>query len=550
MKKSNIILAVLLFGIMLLSYGIETAQYQLVTLQNTRSAIFLLCVICISYFIILPFLNNLYTFLSKEVSFYRSTMIQENIIRHISETANNHFYNPDFLKEIHLCKNLTGLYSEYTVSIYKLLKYFFNYLIYIVAISTVSTPVIIPFVFFTLIYIIVKFLYAAQSIDTLIDNVSDDKDAEYYRKILSDYNYVRDIRLFQFDEYICQKSIQAFHRGLEKRYRLRNKNAIICPLLNVLFAGCIIGIGAISVLNQNISFASVVLVASCTIKSLMQVEPASDAFGEFIEKRGAKQKINGIISRNRTQYNRSGIFIEEIQNIRFENVSFSYDGTKDIIHDMNFEWKSGENICILGINGAGKSTLLNLILGINKPTSGTVFVNNIPLENIDYSSYVSCIAACSQDFAHFKDSIENNVIFGSNEKLDLIDYKYLSVTKGSMIGPDLYADGVELSGGQWQKTAVCRSNLNCRKKHLIIMDEPTAAMDAYSESSFFEKIMELKETCNAIFITHRVGYAKMADKIYIVDRGKIVESGSPADLMDNGFYYKNMYIKQGEMYEA
>ena len=206
--------------------------------------------------------------------------------------------------------------------------------------------------------------------------------------------------------------------------------------------------------------------------------------------------------------------------------------------------------CILGINGAGKSTLLNLILGINKPTSGTVFVNNIPLENIDYSSYVSCIAVCSQDFAHFKDSIENNVIFGSNEKLDLIDYKYLSVTKGSMIGPDLYADGVELSGGQWQKTAVCRSNLNCRKKHLIIMDEPTAAMDAYSESSFFEKIMELKETCNAIFITHRVGYAKMADKIYIVDRGKIVESGSPADLMDNGFYYKNMYIKQGEMYEA
>lgn len=535
---------------MLLSYGIETAQYQLVTLQNTRSAIFLLCVICISYFIILPFLNNLYTFLSKEVSFYRSTIIQENIIRHISETANNHFYNPDFLKEIHLCKNLTGLYSEYTVSIYKLLKYFFNYLIYIVAISTVSISVIIPFVFFTLIYIIVKFLYAAQSIDTLIDNVSDDKDAEYYRKILSDYNYVRDIRLFQFDEYICQKSIQAFHRGLEKRYRLRNKNAIICPLLNVLFAGCIIGIGAISVLNQNISLASVVLVASCTIKSLMQVEPASDAFGEFIEKRGAKQKINGIISRNRTKYNRSGIFIEEIQNIRFENVSFSYDGTKDIIHNMNFEWKSGENICILGINGAGKSTLLNLILGINKPTSGAVFVNNIPLENIDYSSYVSCIAACSQDFAHFKDSIENNVIFGSNEKLDLIDYKYLSVPKGSMIGPDLYADGVELSGGQWQKTAVCRSNLNCRKKHLIIMDEPTAAMDAYSESSFFEKIMELKETCNAIFITHRVGYAKMADKIYIVDVGKIVESGSHADLMDNGFYYKNMYIKQGEMYEA
>ena len=128
-------------------------------------------------------------------------MIQENIIRHISETANNHFYNPDFLKEIHLCKNLTGLYSEYTVSIYKLLKFLF-----ILSISTVSTPVIIPFVFFTLIYIIVKFLYAAQSIDTLIDNVSDDKDAEYYRKILSDYNYVRDIRLFQFDEYISAKN--------------------------------------------------------------------------------------------------------------------------------------------------------------------------------------------------------------------------------------------------------------------------------------------------------------------------------------------------------
>lgn len=553
MKKSKIVLFFTTFVMVLLDYGIEYCQYRL---SNQQGSIYLLIfVLLLCYFVLTPFINNIYNKEATQISLKNAFEFENNVMDYLYKAVNNLFYDRKFLTDIFYLRETIVKCSDYYIDLINLIKYMVIYFTYVGILLFVTPEMTLVFIVITAIMLAVRIVYAFKEVDDLIGNVSEDKDAEYYRDVLTDAETMRDIKTYDYGDSIAQKSINAFRKGVEIVYSYRLKNALICPLLSALLyiLGGITVIFSVYFAAGNLGEGIVAI--SCALKTLLAIQPVADTISDVMKKKKRLNRAKKIMQelhmnseKAKSAFSREGKIIDHVESIRFCNVSFSYDGDNNVIEGLNFEWKRGESVCFLGENGAGKSTFLNLLTGVNKPTAGHIFINGIDMEDINYQSYVKHLAVCSQDFARFKDTLENNIRLGRDAIIVDEEYAKIGVEAKQLIGSDIYEKGVEMSGGQWQKVEILRAFVNMINDNLILFDEPTAASDIYSEVEFFETLKELIKSKDALFITHRVGYAAMADNIYVMSKGKIVESGSEAELMSKDSLYKRMYVKQGGLY--
>lgn len=247
--------------------------------------------------------------------------------------------------------------------------------------------------------------------------------------------------------------------------------------------------------------------------------------------------------------------IETIKEIKFENVSFQYPKSdKPVLAGISFTIYAGSHIAIVGENGAGKSTLIKLLLGFYKPTSGQILINGAPLSEYNISSWHKCIGVLLQDFAqYYFTDVRENIVFGDVEakatKSRIMNA--LETAEASDIVADLplglktpmatwYEEegGTELSGGQWQRIALARNFY--RQSQLIILDEPTSAIDALAEAKIFDKLFDKNNKKTLIAISHRLTTIENADVIYVLDSGRIVQTGTSSELSQqkNGSYVK------------
>jgi len=244
----------------------------------------------------------------------------------------------------------------------------------------------------------------------------------------------------------------------------------------------------------------------------------------------------------------------------FENVSFTYPTQDDsVFEDLNLTIKSGEHIAIVGENGAGKSTLIKLLLRFYVPTKGRILINGVDLQEIEIESWYSQLATLFQDFNQYPLSIAENIEIGRSDKAKDKDLLKKASAFGSVDelvkkyehGWDTVLDssfekGVEPSGGQWQRVALARAFY--RNANMIILDEPTSAIDAKAEYDIFNNIFEHYKHKTALIISHRFSTVRRADKIIVLDKGKIVEAGSHAELVKQNGLYHDMFSKQAEGY--
>ncbi|TKN43771.1 ABC transporter ATP-binding protein [Enterococcus faecium] len=233
-------------------------------------------------------------------------------------------------------------------------------------------------------------------------------------------------------------------------------------------------------------------------------------------------------------------------NFRFEDVSFHYpDSLKPIIDHFSLEVKAGETIAFVGPSGSGKSTLLNLLIGFIQPSSGRIFLDNQPLDELDMRSVRNYLAVVPQTTLLFSASIKENITYGlknvSKERLDeVIEAAQLS----SLI--DQLPDGLDtlvgehgnkLSGGQKQRTSIARALI--RQPKIILLDEATSALDNQSEKKIQQALNYLTETPTTFIVAHRLSTIKEADKIVVIDEGKIVEIGTYEELLaQKGYFYR------------
>lgn len=245
--------------------------------------------------------------------------------------------------------------------------------------------------------------------------------------------------------------------------------------------------------------------------------------------------------------------------IILKQVSFTYPG-KDTkaLEDINLEIRSGETVAFVGENGSGKSTLVKIIAGLYLPTEGAVSVFGRDTSRESIENRYEGISAVFQDFQKYKMDLKTNIQISDLDNLETqqelddlvelagIDRNNRSLPYGyeTMLSRDF--DGVDLSIGQWQRVAIARG-LH-RQSNLIFLDEPTAAIDPIEESELFRQFMNMSKGHTTIIVTHRLGSVKIADRICVLNQGRIEETGTHSELMEKGGKYKELYQAQAKWY--
>ncbi len=249
-----------------------------------------------------------------------------------------------------------------------------------------------------------------------------------------------------------------------------------------------------------------------------------------------------------------------LRGFEFRNVSFAYPGSeRRILKNLDFTLHPGERVALIGENGQGKTTIVKLITRLYDPTEGQILLDGVDLREYSLEDLYREIGVIFQDFMRYEMTARENVAVGRIEEIDNLNgivaasHKSLAdevVAKlpgkyDQMLGRR-FETGVDLSGGEWQKLALARAYL--RDAQLLILDEPTAALDARSEYEVFERFAELTGGKMALFISHRFSTVRMADRIVVLSEGQIVEDGTHERLMALGGQYAEMFELQAASY--
>jgi ATP-binding cassette subfamily B protein len=248
------------------------------------------------------------------------------------------------------------------------------------------------------------------------------------------------------------------------------------------------------------------------------------------------------------------------QGIRFENVGFRYPDTDTwALRNLSFELKAGETLALVGENGAGKTTIVKLLTRLYDPDEGRVTIDGIDLRELSLSDIHANIGVIFQDFIRYSLTARDNIAVGritSREDQPRIDRAAEQSLANGVIGKlpkgydqqlgRLFREGRDLSGGEWQKVAIARAYM--RDAELIILDEPTAALDAKAEAEVFARFKGLAHGKTAVIISHRFSTVRMADRILVLDNGAILEAGTHAELVAMKGRYAELFELQAAGY--
>ena len=247
--------------------------------------------------------------------------------------------------------------------------------------------------------------------------------------------------------------------------------------------------------------------------------------------------------------------------IIFENVSFHYSNSKkEVLKNISFRIEPGAHIALVGKNGSGKTSLIKLIAGLYKPSAGNIFIGSKNINSLSRDALHREFSVVFQDYASYQMTLRENAALGSIEFLNDDEHlkKSLVLISDDPVFDDLdkhlgklEESGTELSGGQKQKLAIARAC--AAKTNFIIFDEPTASLDPSAEKEMYQNLQKIIGTSNrgrgCVFISHRLASAKMADIIFVLDEGRIIEKGSHDELIKNGGLYSKMYKEQASWYK-
>jgi ATP-binding cassette subfamily B protein len=248
------------------------------------------------------------------------------------------------------------------------------------------------------------------------------------------------------------------------------------------------------------------------------------------------------------------------EGFEFRNVSFSYPGqTRLVLSNVSFKLQPGERLALVGENGQGKTTIVKLLTRLYDPTGGQILLDGVDLREYDLEDLWKEIGVIFQDFMRYDVTASENIAMGKIEEKEnvfliraaarksLAEQVIRKLPKGyEQILGRRFEGGVDISGGEWQKMALARAYL--RDAQVLILDEPTAALDARSEHEVFQRFAELTQGKMALLISHRFSTVKMADRILVLENGQIAEQGHHNQLLLNRGRYAEMFELQAASY--
>ena len=387
------------------------------------------------------------------------------------------------------------------------------------------------------------------------------RDADYTFNLAVDPPASKELRLFGLGDWAVDRFVTQRTRLHDLQYhatRLRER-PVALSLLIVLSANvAVFGALAASLTNGRITLADFVVYALCAVGT------SAIAFGGLNwALDGAAAPVAAVLRLERAMAPAGALPIgpasarqTPTHQIRFSNVTFAYPGGgAPVLDGFDLSIPAGSSLAIVGQNGAGKTTLAKLLCRLYDPQSGTIEVDGVDIRELDLVSWRSRLAAVFQDFVKFELPLRDNVA-PAGAPDDTIRASLEEAGASALAGLDTvlargYQGGTDLSGGQWQRVALARAL--CAVKTgagVVLLDEPTAQLDVRGEAEIFERLLAATRHATTILISHRFSTVRHADRICVLEHGKVVELGSHDELIAKGGRYKTMFDLQAQRFSA
>lgn len=385
---------------------------------------------------------------------------------------------------------------------------------------------------------------------------------DYYYNLCRDFSAAKDIRLYGFTDYFMSavaKIIYDLEQINQKFMRQNIKVGGTRALLNLLrelvayaYLTYLVCRGKLSVSDFIFYFGIITGFSNWILNAVYQYSNLERccndcaAFREFVESTEKSE-------------NKPNVNFDSVDSIEFKNVSFTYPSAeKSTINNMSFKVNKGENIAVVGENGAGKTTAVKLLCGLYYPTSGDILVNGKSSFDFSSDSYFNLFSAVFQDYYFMPMTIAENVcttsdydserLYSAFEKAGIADkINTLPDKEKSYMIKDVYKDAVDFSGGEKQKLLLAKAIY--KNAPVLILDEPTAALDPIAENELYLKYNEMTSGKISFFISHRLSSTRFCDRILFIKDGKIAESGTHEELMALKSSYYRMYQVQSYYYK-
>ena len=315
----------------------------------------------------------------------------------------------------------------------------------------------------------------------------------------------------------------------------------------IFYSATLVGSGELDV-NNFFSFLAAMMLAYQPVRSLATLNIT------FSQGFSGAYRILPLIDQEKKIYENDNLknIIVDKANIEFKNINFSYfEENKDqVLHKINFKINGGQTVALVGHSGAGKSTIMNLIPRFYDPTSGDILIDDQSIYNSKLSSLRKNISLVSQEITLFDDTVRSNIAYASTdatEKQIIEASKFSKANEFIQKLPEKYdtmigENGVRLSGGEKQRISIARAIL--KNAPIILLDEATSSLDVDTEHKIQQAIAYLTKNKTTIIIAHRLSTIFGADKIFVVDQGKIVDEGTHLELLKNSLIYQDFYNKQ------
>jgi ATP-binding cassette, subfamily B, bacterial len=407
--------------------------------------------------------------------------------------------------------------------------------------------------------------YAHLSHDLTRKRTSHKREQDYIRFLGANAETAKEMRLLGLEDFLADRYGRLAQYGYDDHWRLARRRAI---------AGSIL-----SALSTASYYLAYIVILRHTLANLLTVGDMVFLAGVFMRSRASMQQaITGISSIVQQWLNLRDLFEfldlkptlssppkgvpaprPLARGIEFRNVSFRYPGApRDMLRNVNFSLAPGEHLALVGNNGAGKTTLIKLLTRLYDPTGGVILLDGVDLREYDLADLHRTIGVVFQDFVRFDMTVQENIGLGSVDHLHDHERVASAAARSGFSDavarlPDGYATllgrrfgGRGLSGGEWQKLALARAYQ--RDAQIVVLDEPTASLDAQAEYEIFRRFVEMTRGRTAIVISHRFSTVRIADRIIVLEHGAIREQGTHDQLLRRGGRYADMFTLQAHAY--
>lgn len=377
---------------------------------------------------------------------------------------------------------------------------------------------------------------------------------------MDDVRMAKDIRLFGMEHFLIEK-----HKGNRRDYfkvrrsfftsylGIEGSALLISGLQNVVIYGYLawnVVKGRFSIGYFSKYFSTIMNFVN-SLSTIIESVVNMNLFGEYME------DYYEIVDKKEEEKSRKKS-LPELHSIVFENVWFMYPGTTEyVLKDINLTIEAGNKILLVGLNGAGKSTLVKLLLGLYEPSKGRILIDGTDVKELDRGSYITLFSAVFQDYMIYAESLKENIMFDHTDLPRMEDIiKRLKISQilednqiqyNDSLSKEFDYNGKELSQGQKQRMALARALF--KPSQVLVLDEPTAALDASAEYQLYRDFDEIVDGRTVLYISHRLSAAMLCNRIIVIKKGEITEEGSHEQLLARRADYFEMYTKQAQSYK-